>query len=215
MEEKKVVFSIEEIDNPWVKESMRVLRNNLIVDDSGHRILCFSSLFPKSGVSTIVRLLALQFGEIGKKVVIVSADLKHPDNFIPDTSFTLKDYLLGNCSFDDLFICINDHTVYIAGSNSDVDYSNLLHMDLFFHLLGKLKEMYDFVLIDSPDFSKASEAIILSRFSDALVIVVKQNSLNINKFADYYHKLQRQNIVIKGVVLNHIEESEDLGISIP
>jgi Mrp family chromosome partitioning ATPase len=215
MEEKKVVFPIKEIDNPWLKESMRVLRNNLIVDDSGHRILCFSSVFPKSGVSTLVRLLALQFGEIGKNVVIVSADLKHPDNFISGTLYTLKDYLMGNCSFEDLFISINDHTVYIAGSNSDVDYSSLLHMDLFFNLLGKLKEVYDFVLIDSPDFSTASEAIILSRFSESLVIVVKQNSLNMNKFADYYHKLQRQNIVIKGVVINQIEETEDLGISIP
>ena len=72
MEEEKVMLHFENFDSPWVKESIRSLRNKLVLDDIyGHKVFCVSSVYPKEGVSTIVRLLALYLSDIQKKVIIV------------------------------------------------------------------------------------------------------------------------------------------------
>jgi Mrp family chromosome partitioning ATPase len=206
------MLKYENIDSPWLKESIRSLRNKLLIDNQHHNVFCFSSMYPEEGVSTIVRLLALYLSDIEKNVIIVSADLKNAYSEISGTAYTLKDYLSNRCTKENIVIHVNDYLKIIPGSNSDEDFSDLLHLNTFAHLIKQLKNEYDFVLIDAPSFSVASEAILLSRLADSLILVVKENSVKIDEFSDFSKKLQKQNIAIKGVVLNKISETENLEI---
>jgi MinD-like ATPase involved in chromosome partitioning or flagellar assembly len=212
MEEEKVILRYEGLENPWVKESIRSLRNKLLIDNLHHNVFCFSSLYPQEGVSTIVRFLGLYLSDIEKNVVIVSADLKKAYSEISGTAYTLKDYLSNRCSKENIVINVNDYFKIIPGSNSNEDFSDLLHLNTFTQLIKQLKNEYDFVLIDAPSFSLASEAILLSRLADSLILVVKNNSVKIDEFLDFSKKLQKQSIVIKGVVINKISETENLEI---
>lgn len=210
MEDEKVMSRYGSIESPWLRESIRSLRNKLLIDNQNHNVFCFSSMYPGEGVSTIVRLLGLFLSDIEKNVIVVSADLKNASNEISDTAFTLKDYLSNQCSKENIVFRVNDYFKIIPGSNSDQDFSDLLHLNTFAHLIKQLKNEYDLVLIDAPSFSTASEAIILSRLADSLILVVKENSVEIDDFSEFSKKLKRQNIVIKGVVLNKISETENL-----
>ncbi|MDP3306582.1 MAG: CpsD/CapB family tyrosine-protein kinase [Erysipelotrichaceae bacterium] len=212
MEEEKVMLRFESIESPWLKESIRSLRNKLLIDNQHHKVFCFSSLYPEEGVSTIVRLLAFYLSDVEKNVIIVSADLKNVYSEISTATYTLKDYLSNRCSRENIVISVNEHFKIIAGSNSNEDYSDLLHLDTFADLIKQLKNEYDLVLIDAPSFSVASEAIILSRLADSLILVVKENNVKIDDFSEFSRKLQKQNITIKGVVLNRICETENLEI---
>lgn len=212
MEESKVMIRFDNIQNPWVKESIRSLRNKLVTEDNEYKVFCFSSIFPKEGVSTIVRLLALYFSDIDKKVIVVSTDLKNKDTEISPSILTLKDYLRGQCTLENIIQNVNDHYKIIFSSNSDDDDSDLLHLDVFAKLIVQLKSEFDFVLIDAPSFSTASESIVLSRLADSLILVVKENSVKIHDFSEFSRKLQKQNITIRGVVLNQISETENLEI---
>lgn len=213
MEEEKVMLRFDSIENPWVKESIRSLRNKLVLDDNNFKVFCVSSLYPKEGVSTIVRMLAMFLSDIQKKVIVVSADLKHKDKTIDSSVLTLKDYLIGYCLKDSVIQTVNDYYDIILGSNMDDDYSDLLYSESFTKLINLLKSNYDIVLIDAPSFSSASETTILSRLADSLILVVKENNVKIQDFSDFYRKLQKQNITIKGVVLNRVSETENLEIT--
>lgn len=212
MEEEKIMLRYESIENPWLKESIRSLRNKLLIDSQHHNVFCFSSLYPKEGVSTIVQLLALYLSDIEKNVIIVSADLKNAYSEISSTAYTLKDYLSNRCSKENIVIKVNDYVKVIPGTNSDEDFSDLLHSNTFSNLIEQLKIEYDLVLIDAPSFSVASEAIILSRLADSLILVVKENCVKIDDFSELSMKLKKQNITIKGVVINKISETENLEI---
>jgi Mrp family chromosome partitioning ATPase len=213
MEEEKIMVHFDSIESPWVKESIRSLRNKLVLDDNNHKVFCVSSLYPKEGVSTIVRMLATYLSEIKKKVIVVSADLKHKSNEIQSSVFTLKDYLSGHCNLQSTVQNVNEHFKMIIGSNLDEDHSDLLYLDTFEDLIKQLKSEYDLVLVDAPSFSSASETMLLSRLADSLILVVKENNVQINEFSDFYRKLQRQSITIKGVVINRVTETENLEIT--
>lgn len=212
MAKEKVMYRYHGVDNPLVKESIRFLRNKLVLDDEHHKVFCFSSLYPKEGVSTIVQMLAVCLGDIKKNVIVVSADLKHKNDDFSTVPFTLKDYLMRECDFESIVQNVNGYFKIIVGSNSNEDHSDLLYKDMFADLIERMKVEYDFVLIDSPSFSVASEAIILSKLADSLLMVVKENSVEIDAFSDFSVKLKRQNISIRGVILNQVRETENLEI---
>jgi Mrp family chromosome partitioning ATPase len=214
MEEEKVMLRFDSIENPWVKESIRSLRNKLVLDDNDHNVFCVSSLYPKEGVSTIVRMLALYLSDIHKNVIVVSTDLKHKNLEIDSPVFTLKDYLIGHCMLESIVQNVDDHFKIIVGSNLDEDHSDLLYLESFANLIKRLKSEYDLVLIDAPSFSVASETTILSRLADSLILVVRENNVKINDFSDFYRKLLKQNITIKGVVINRVSETENLEITV-
>lgn len=214
MEEDKVTMWFQKVENPWLKESIRSLRSHLLMDHSEHKVFCVSSLYPKEGVTTIVRLLGYSISEIHKSVIVISTNLKQKDNEVIDSVFTLKDYLSGNCSSEDMVLKANEHLRIIIGSNSDEDHSDLLYMGTFANLLKQLKSEYDLVLIDAPNFSMTSEATLLSKLADSLIIVVKENRVKMHDFLGFYEKLQKQNIMIKGVVLNQVTETDNLEIQL-
>jgi polysaccharide biosynthesis transport protein len=214
MEEEKVRMLLCNLESPWIKESLRALRNKLVLDGSNHKVFCFSSLYPKEGVSTIVRMLASYLSDIQKKVIVVSADLKHKNDETQSHVFTLKDYLSGHCALETIVQNINDQYKVIIGSSSDEDHSDLLYLGAFEDLTKQFKLEYDYVLIDAPSFSIASETAVLSRLADSLILVVRENNVKISDFSDLYKKLQRQDITIKGVILNRVSETENLEITV-
>jgi Mrp family chromosome partitioning ATPase len=214
MEEEKVMQRSKINESPWIKESIRSLRNKLIADDQNNIVLCFASLYPHEGVSTIVRLLAANLSDIEKNVIVVSTDLKSKADEIESAVFTLKDYLSGNCSLENIVINVDGHFKLIVGSDSDKDYSDLLHLDLLAKMISKLKNDYDLVLIDAPSFTTASETTILSRLADSLVLVVMENRVSIDDLMEFSKKIQKQNITIKGIVLNKVSETDNLEINL-
>lgn len=213
METEKIMFNFDMIDSPWAKEAIRSLRNKLVMDSASEKVLCISSLYPRDGVTTITRMLAFYLSDIHKNVIVVSADLKHRNSDIPSVEFTLKNYLNGDCALGSVVQNVNDHFKMIIGSNSDEDHSDLLYQENFANLIAHLKTEFDMVLIDAPSFSTAAETFILSKLADSLILVIKENALKINEFSDFCKKLQKQNILIKGVVLNQVKETGNLEIS--
>ena len=151
------MLNLEENINPWVKESIRSLRNNLLLSNFEHEVICFSCLYPKEGVTTITRMLAQYLGDIQKSVIIVSADLKSRSEELTDSSNTLKDYLRGNCAIESIVSKVNENFDIIFGSDTNEDHSDLLYLKTFESLITQLKSEYDLVLIDAPSFSTASD----------------------------------------------------------
>ena len=213
MEENKVMLQFERIENPWIKESIRSLRNKLIFDENTHKVFCVSSLYPKEGVTTIVRMLASYLSDIQNSVIVVSTDLKHRDKMIEISGYTLRDFLAGHCLWEDIVETVNEYYDIIHGSNVDEDHSDLLYSDQFTEMINQIKFDYDIVLIDAPSFSSASETIMLSRIADSLILIISENNVKAKDFSDFYRKLQKQNITIKGVVLNRVSETENLEIT--
>lgn len=63
------------------------------------------------------------------------------------------------------------------------------------------KSKYDYILIDSAS-SSFNEPFILSKYSDGILFVIRENYMNINKILEIKEKLNKNKKII-GAVLNN------------
>jgi capsular exopolysaccharide synthesis family protein len=75
------------------------------------------------------------------------------------------------------------------------------------HLLGGLKERYDFILVDSPPIMAVADGLLLSRMVDSVLFVVRSGVTPKPVAREARSKLARVKARIIGVVLNGTSSS--------
>lgn len=72
-------------------------------------------------------------------------------------------------------------------------------------LLSILKKLYDIIIIDTPPVLPASDALILTPYTDGVVFVAKSGFLNREMVKKAIDNLKHSNANIIGVVLNQVD----------
>lgn len=175
----------------YVSESYKMFRTNLgytNVDKQNQVILCTSSL-PSEGKTTSVANLGISFAKEGKKVLIIECDLRRASvHEIFNLSQTpgLTSILAGTSTFEKTvqkMVGLKNLDVL----TSDVlppSPSDLLGAKSFQTLIDHVCNLYDVVLLDAPPILLVSDAIILSRYADGVILIValkeskKENVMN-------------------------------------
>jgi Mrp family chromosome partitioning ATPase len=83
--------------------------------------------------------------------------------------------------------------------------SELLASDRTKATLYELAEMYDMVLIDSPPVLAVTDALVLTKFVDVVVVVASKGSTSRRGIVAAFDELAKVAAPIGGLVLNRIE----------
>jgi capsular exopolysaccharide synthesis family protein len=149
-----------------------------------HRILTVTSVSPQEGKTTIITNLATALAETSKKVLLIDADLRRPGlhrifdccNDAGLTSVMTGDVALPGLKLD-RFVqptpIINLFLVPCGPGTPSIN--QLLHSERVVQFLRRAREEYDFVLIDTPPMSLFSDARLLARISDSVILVYDGN----------------------------------------
>lgn len=181
----------------WTPESDR---------DDGHRVLVVTSPEPGEGKTTTVAHLAAMFAEIGRSVLVVSADLRKPrvhEYLGHRGSPGLVDVLAatpGAPSFDDLDLSTSVRGVRLIPSGPPVENP----VPLLGHagaLIEAARGLADFVLVDTPPLLVANDAADLARSADGVLLVSRAGKTPIDAAERSAEQLTRLGIPIAGVVL--------------
>lgn len=163
-------------DGP-VAESLRMLRTTLLYGlPSVPRILLVTSAREGDGKSVVVASLAASIAQIGRSVLVIDANLRSPvmdDVFRTPRGAPTLVQLLGNSALpagSALARTAEGVTVIPAG-RSTTNPSNLIGTAAMEQLLSQLAKRYDHVLVDSPAVLTATDAVLLSKLSDATLLV--------------------------------------------
>ena len=163
-----------------VTESYRTLRTNIIArkKTEGPISIGVTSSAPKEGKTTTIANLAITMAQTESKVVVVDFDLRRPminNLFNLDKEKGVSDFLIDPESKIEQIIKLtkipNLHVVtsgHIPPNPSEIISSP--RTDL---MLRELKERYDYVLIDSPPVIAVTDALILAKKVDMILLVVK------------------------------------------
>lgn len=76
-------------------------------------------------------------------------------------------------------------------------------------LLISLKEMYDYIFIDTPPIGIVTDAGILANKVDGSILVVKSNGVEVKQLEETKRKLDSVNANVIGVVLNAYKVEKD------
>lgn len=193
-------------------ESTRVLRSSLsfLIKKETSNVITVTSTTKGEGKSFVSFNLAASYKALGKKVILVGADLRNPQLHtrmgIERENLGLSTYLADE-NFNDL-----DALIKKGADTSEMDYllsgaippnpSELLMRPRMKELLERLKERYDIVLVDSAPLLLVSDTTALLPLSDLVVYVSRAQFSDKNIFPFIKELQNRPNIPPFGMVLN-------------
>ncbi len=158
-------------------ESLRMLRTTLLYGlPSVPRVVLVTSAREGDGKSVVVANLAAAIAQTGRSVLVIDANLRSPvmsDVFRTPRGAPTLVQLLSNSTLpagSTLARTAEGVTVIPAG-RSTVNPSNLIGTATMEQLLAQVSKRYDHVLVDSPAVLSATDAVLLSKLSDATLLV--------------------------------------------
>ncbi len=164
-----------------LSEAYRALRSSVLIgwDESMRRIL-LTSAQPQEGKTTVSLNLACSLAQLGRKVLLIDADMRRPDchhQLGLDALPGLHGCLRGE---DELAEAIRPTTIgglslLPAGKATD-DAADLLHSPRLARLLDEAAERFDHVVIDSPPSLTLPDSRTIARYVEGLVLVVSDKT---------------------------------------
>ena len=77
-------------------------------------------------------------------------------------------------------------------------------------LFDRLREIYDYIIVDTPPLGLVTDAYLLMRYSDVNLFIVRQNHTNKNIFGSIIKDLKDRNLQAS-IVINGIETAKGYG----
>lgn len=195
-------------DAPFVlKEAYKTLRTNVVfaLPGEGTKIIGVTSGTTGEGKSTTALNLAISFGQVGERVLLLEGDLRLPSLGkklrIPSRP-GLTDLLTGANSSQEA-IRQTEHGIDILTAGSlPRDPSPLLTSKRMEALFDQLRGYYTHIIVDLPPIGTVSDAAVLSRMIDGYILVVRHNNSEYKELAKALRQMEFVNANILGVVYN-------------
>ena len=197
-----------------ISEQYRAIRTNIeysSVDQNTKTILVTSS-DKNEGKTTTVSNLAVSFANLNKKVLLIDCDLRNASihkMFKINNIYGLTDILAKDRAVDK---CIQEtelENLYVltAGSTPP-NPAEILSSEKMKNLIEDLKNMYDYIFIDTPPIGLVTDAGVLSSFIDGVVLVVKSESVEKKYLEETKKKLDAVDARILGAILNSYKSEQ-------
>ena len=211
--EQETITTLPVKDNPKspISEAFRGLCTSIKFMETENKplkVLTISSSVAGEGKSTLTANTAIAASELGGRVLIIEADLRKPgqrkiwDKIDKQTG--LGDLLQSDHQLDWSKQTINvlpNLDVLPAGQSKSNPVA-LIGSPEMVHLMDKLKEVYDWIIIDAPPVSVAADAQILGRMSDGILLVIRQGKANTSMLKAVSQSLAQAEINVLGLLLN-------------
>jgi capsular exopolysaccharide synthesis family protein len=186
-------------------ESIRTLRSGILMSDVDQppKIIQVTSSCPGEGKSTIAVSLAISAAAGGQKVALVDADLRHPSTskfFKLDQKKGLVDLLTGAAALDEIMFRSDRFAIIPAGAKS-LNPPDILGSERMKGLVGRLRENFDYVVIDTPPVGPVVDSVIMAGLVDKTIFVVRWASTARDMVQTCIQKVSVQKR-IGGVVMN-------------
>lgn len=186
-------------------EAFRGLRTSVLFESKGPlpQTILITSVGPGDGKTFVSANLALSLVSLGRKVLLIDADLRRPSvhrAFRLKVKTDLSSHLTGNTNWREL---VTPHTVpglhILASRTVSSNASDLLSSEAARTLLSEARAAYDFVIVDAPAlFLNVPDARILAQLVDGVVVVMRSGRTP----RDVVRRVLDQTPNVVGVVLN-------------
>ena len=160
-------------------ESIRTLRSSILMSDVDQppKVIHFTSARPGEGKTTIAMSVAISAAFAGLKVVFVDADLRRPaaSRLLKlEQEKGLVDLLMGGVGVENVLKFHKDLKLMIipAGSKS-LTPSDLLGSERMKMLVARLRETFDYVVLDTPPIGPVADGVIVANTADKTALVVR------------------------------------------
>jgi succinoglycan biosynthesis transport protein ExoP len=193
-------------------EAFRSLRTSLMLATAGKppKFILFTSATPSEGKTTAASNLACIFSQGEARVLLIDADLRRPNvhhRFGLTGKLGLTTVLAGTSSFEEAVQRVPEmpNLDILASGPVPPFPTEMLSSESMTSLLHKVGDLYTHVVIDSPPILSVTDAAILGRVVDAVVLVVRHGKSSKNVMGRARDLLVRSGAPMAGLVLNAVD----------
>ena len=149
-------------------EAYKNLRTNIQLCGSDIKVIMLTSTTPGEGKSTVSFNLAVSLAEAGKKVIFIDADLRKSvlvGRYKINTSVKgLTHFLSGINKFEEVMYATNVENFNVVFSGPvPPNPTELLGNKVFKTLIKVLRDLYDYIIIDTPPIGSVIDSAIVAQ----------------------------------------------------
>jgi len=214
--------SLAVFDKPksTLAESFRGIRSSLQFiykkqKSEGSKIVMLTSSIGGEGKTFCTMNLATVFALSNKKTIIVGLDLRKPkifDDFNINNNIGSVNYLIGQKNLNEIIqkTHIPDLDVITSGPIPP-NPAELIISDAMGEMIEELKNIYDYIILDTPPVGLVSDALELAQFCDATLYLVRQGITKKGMLSVVNEKHKRGELHNISIVLNDFENKSKYG----
>ncbi|GHA85234.1 hypothetical protein GCM10009069_05450 [Algimonas arctica] len=169
--------------------------------------IILTSTNPGEGKSSTVMALGIAFSKIGKKVLIIDADMRKP-SFVADKadSIGLSGLLTSKDELSENIISSKMEGLYLLPSGViPPNPSQIISSDRLRQIIREAEGTFDLVLVDAPPVLGLTDALTLSSVCQATIVVMKSGKIRKPSARRTVDRLKDVNANIIGAVLNQFD----------
>jgi capsular exopolysaccharide synthesis family protein len=215
---------VELIVSRWtnvVAEAYSLLLTNVSFAKTGPapRTIVITSPLAEDGKTTCAVNLAITLALRGVKTLLIDADLRRGvvhtvlgADRTPGLSDMLSRSLLPQEAVRSIKVGGDGGVLHFLTTGSiPPNPSALLESEDFRTLLNHFRDQYDTVVIDSPPANIISDASVLGRLADGVLLVARSGVTESAALSSAVEQLTRVGVTVTGVVLNDIDFKKESG----
>src|SRR5690554_2269197 len=177
--------------------------------DGNLKVIQFTSTLAGAGKTTFVSNIGHLLGKKGRKVVIVDLDLRKPKLnriFKAPNEKGVTDYLSGKIDYQTLIQHSDKFKMsYIVAGERTTAVVNVLEAKKLKDLIMRLRNEFDYVILDSPPIIAVSDGLYISRLADGVIFVVAQNETKRTIVNEAVQTLKQNKVNIIGSVFTQVD----------
>lgn len=206
---ENTVLNLSAYDNFYTQEAYKALRTNLMFCGRDVQIIAVTSHWENEGKTTVVLNLARSLAELGKRVLVIDADMRKSVMAGRHTKAKnpagLSEILTGLVKLSDGLYSTQYENLHIIFSGKyPPNPVELLGGKYFPMLLEETRKVYDYVLVDTPPLGQVIDAAVLAPACDGTLLVMECHSIRQKHAKTLISQLEKSGSKILGVVRNNI-----------
>ncbi len=208
MEDNSVSPSSVEKKAPFaVVEAYKTIRTNLmfLLSQENGKVLAFTSSNASEGKSTTSVNVAIAFSQLGVKVLIIDADLRRSSihkKMRLENNDGLSNVVAGFSNFETAVQSANSYLDVLTSGPIPPNPSELLGSKGFEELMSKVREKYDYIIIDTPPLNIVTDALLIGPHTDGVILVVRDAFTPHDTIRRAISSAKFANIKILGAIMN-------------
>ena len=219
---KKIPIELlpHELPHSGVAEAYRSFRTSLLLARAdGVQTILVTSALPLEGKTSTATNLAVVLGQLGRRVLLVDADLRRPrlhEILNVSNRIGLVSVLATRTDPDEAILQTHVPNVSVlpAGPLAP-DPSGLLHSDAMKRFVSHAAGAFDHVIFDSPPVLAVTDAVVLGDLTDGAILCVRAGRTPREKVIRARDELLRSADRVLGVLLNYLRDETRTGTAAP
>lgn len=181
------------------------------------KVILVTSALENEGKTTVVANIAIALAQNNNKVLIMDCDLRKPAvATVLDVKDKVKvasiDVIKNNAELEQAILRVDSKLPLdiIGGGKAVVNSSEVLSTQGLKKILDQLRDKYDYILVDTPPAQLFTDAAIISEYTDATLLVVRQNGANVNDIVGVANDVSQSKSDLIGFVFNNVADTSIL-----